>query len=157
MFEAQLDPSTWPRQINKGNIYVDQSIEDCSLPKRLEKFIDDFIALHRNEALFPKGCRSCGEEFRTLSEYLCLTVPKGHVFEDYSKIMKKPYTMVYRHCICGNTLVLVLTEDVFPDLNKFWSNMRDVAEEKGIPLKDVVDCFVSHCDNYILLKNPCLK
>ena len=135
MFEAQLDPSTWPRQINKGNIYVDQSIEDCSLPKRLEKFIDDFIALHRNEALFPKGCRSCGEEFRTLSEYLCLTVPKGHVFEDYSKIMKKPYTMVYRHCICGNTLVLVTHGRCFSRFKQVLVKHEGCCRRKRYPIE----------------------
>lgn len=124
---------------------------------RLMQFLDCFLELRHKENLFPKQCRSCGEEFQSLSEYLCLTHAKGHVFEDCSRIMKRPYTMVYRHCTCGNTLVLVLTEDVFPSLEEFWLVIRDLSEEIGIPSTSLLEEFASRLEQHVIKKNPCLR
>ena len=130
--------------------------EDSVNPGFLE-FIKKFADLHDDERLFPKQCRSCGQEFFSFEEFLCHTIPKKHVLEDYSRVMKRPHTMVYRHCPCGNTLVLTLNEDIFPSLNEFWKMLGNLSEERGVPLAQVVGEFVSMCDCHLLLNNPCLK
>jgi hypothetical protein len=35
--------------------------------------------------------------------------------------------------------------------------LRKVAEERSVPLAQVVGEFVAMCDGYLLSKNPCLK
>lgn len=108
--------------------------------------------------LFPKKCRVCNKEFHRFSEYLCATTPKGHVFEDCKEVMGKPFTMMYRHCPCGNTLVLSLTEQTFPKLDLMWSMLRDEATASKRPLQEVVKEFSSQCDRYILERdNPCAR
>jgi len=66
--------------------------------------------------------------------------------------MKTSYTMVYRHCSCGNTLVIVLTEQIFPALNDFWSIVRDLSEQEGIPVNMLVEKFAQELERYLLLK-----
>lgn len=108
------------------------------------------------QKLFPKQCRTCGATFESLSEYLCYTVPKGHSFDDCSDVFGRPYTMVYRHCKCSNTLVLSLTEETFPHLNLFWKKLNESAQNLNRPLKEVVEDFVQECDGYLLSRdNPC--
>ncbi len=129
---------------------------NCDLTK-LDDYVRNFVELYDRDGLFPKHCRACGEEFRNMGEYFCLTNPKGHVMEDCSKVMGRPYTMIYRHCLCGNTLVLVLTEETFPLLNEFWAMMRDLSEEIGCPLDTLVRRFVDLFDREVIKRANCKK
>jgi hypothetical protein len=106
--------------------------------------------------LFTKKCRVCEKEFSRFSEYLCATTPKGHVFEDCEEVMGKPFTMMYRHCPCGNTLVISLTDQNFPPLNRLWAMLREEASASNRPLLDVVKEFSRQCDQFVLgSDNPC--
>jgi hypothetical protein len=125
-------------------------VENQSLPEEeLHGECDDFFwkpiklffDIDEHDQLFPKVCRTCGKSFGSLSEYLYATTPKGHSFEDCHEVMGKPFTMIYRHCLCGNTLVLTLTEEVFPMLDLFWSILKEEAETSGRPLKEIVTEF----------------
>ena len=116
----------------------------------LTGFIVRFEAINNDEQLFPKQCRSCGEEFQSFSEFLRSTLPKEHVFQDCSKVMKTPYTMMYRHCSCGNTLVLALTEKTFPGLNELWATIRVISEKTGEPLTHLVKQFAAELDRHFL-------
>ncbi len=128
-----------------------------TVKSRFLEFIKRFADIHDDERLFPKHCRSCGQEYISFEEYLCHTIAKKHVLQDYSSVMKRPYTMVYRHCPCGNTLVVALTLEVFPDLEALWSMFRDEADTRGLPLDQVVGEFSALCDKHLLAANPCLK
>jgi hypothetical protein len=120
------------------------------------KLLAEMAATEETGKLFPKKCRVCDKEFRRFSEYLCATTPKGHVFEDCKEVMGKPFTMMYRHCPCGNTLVLSLTEETFPPLDLMWSVLREEVASSGLPLNDVVKEFSRQCDQYVLQReNPC--
>ena len=100
--------------------------------------------------VFPKECRVCGRTFGSFAEFIRATQPKGHVFEDCQEVMDRPFTMVYRHCSCSNTLVVTLTADIFPPLVRFWSMLGQEAEQSGKPLSEVVRDFSAQCDRYIL-------
>jgi hypothetical protein len=126
-----------------------------------ERFLDFFrlfAEIDEVESLFPKECRVCRTTFAGMAEYCCATHPKGHCFEDCRGMNAAPFMMVYRHCPCGNTLVLTLTEKAFPSLNAFWEMLHHEAEESGRSLKEVVADFADQCDCYLLsLNNPCAK
>jgi hypothetical protein len=125
-------------------------------PSYNPRFIEFFRLLaeiHATDStanLFPKRCRVCTKEFQGMSEYLCGTTPKGHVFEDCKDVMKKPFTMVYRHCTCGNTLVLTLTDKNFQALDRMWSMLADEAAASSLPLESVVREFSRQCDRFVL-------
>jgi hypothetical protein len=128
------------------------AVENQSLPEEeIHGECDDFfgksmrlfLEIDEHDKLFPKVCRTCGRTFGSFSEYLDATTPKGHSFEDCQEIMGKPFTMIYRHCLCGNTLVLTLTEEVFPMLDLFWSILKEEAEMSGRPLKELVTEFAT--------------
>jgi hypothetical protein len=126
---------------------------DCGYNPRFVEFfglLAKIGAVDHVEKLFPKMCRVCAQEFQGFSEYLCATTPKGHVFEDCKEVMGKPFTMVYRHCPCGNTLVLTLTEENFPSLDRMWAMLHAEATKSGIPLEALVKEFSRQCDRYIL-------
>jgi hypothetical protein len=125
----------------------DQCIDNRLAP-HFEEFISLLSGIKDHEKLFPKTCKACGGEFRSLGEYLCKTKPKGHVFDDCSKVMKRPFTMIYRHCVCGNTLVLSLTSEILPELERFWSMIAAVAEELDVPVTEVVTDFAGECDRF---------
>ncbi len=100
--------------------------------------LDAFHTLRRileeievGEHLFPRPCRNCQRTFHSFSEYLLDTVPIGNTFKDYTADMGKPYAMVYRHCICANTLVMTLTADTFPSLERFVAALRKEAARCG--------------------------
>jgi len=116
---------------------------------RFLEFIKLLVLVNKNEQLFPKQCRTCGTSFDSLSEYLCATIPKAHSWQDCEEVMGKPFTMMYRHCTCGNTLVLTLTEATFPRLRELWSMLRDEAEKNGRHLDEVAKEFSEQCDNYM--------
>jgi hypothetical protein len=116
---------------------------------RFLEFIRLLVSIDKSEQLFPKQCRTCGTSFLSLSDYLCATIPKGHSWQDCEEVMGKPFTMIYRHCTCGNTLVLTLTEKSFPMLRDLWSMLADEAKKSGKPLDEVVGEFSEQCDNYM--------
>lgn len=128
---------------------VQQDVEGGAYNEQFLKFIKLLAQMDRNEKLFPKPCRACGTTFDSFAEYLSATVPKGHTWEDCEEVMKKPFTMLYRHCTCGNTLVLSLTEETFPMLREFWAMLHAEAEKSQRPLKDVVKEFSEQCDQYM--------
>jgi hypothetical protein len=122
----------------------------------LLELFGEFDGTEGRTKLFPKACRVCGRNFHTLSEYVSETKPKSHVFEDCSEIMKMPFTMVYRHCTCGNTLVMTFTQENFPALDFFWSVLREEALRSERTLTSVVSEFSELCDRYFIFgKNPC--
>ena len=100
--------------------------------------------------IFPKTCRVCGHQFDSFKILIRDTEPKGHVFEDCEEVMNRPYTMVYRHCPCSNTLVVTLTAETFPPLVRFWPMLRQEAERSGKSLTAVVRDFSTQCDRYVL-------
>lgn len=117
-------------------------------PRFLE-FLKLFLPVDTHEKLFPKGCRTCGRTFLSLSHYLGSTVGKGHTLDDAEEVMGKPYTMTYRHCTCGNTLVLTFTLETYPLLGRLWSMLRSEAEVSKRPLKEVVSDFVEQWERYL--------
>ena len=114
------------------------------------KFIRLFKEIEENAKLFPKECKTCGKGFRTYSQFIGETIPKGHVMEDCKEVMKTPFTMMYRHCMCGNTLVLTLTEETSPWLDELWEMLKEEAERTGEPIRDIVMEFVTQCDEIIV-------
>jgi hypothetical protein len=125
--------------------------------ERFLEFIKLLAAIGKDEMLFPKDCRTCGKKYDSFPQYLCATTPRGHTLEDCSDVMDRPFTMVYRHCTCGNTLVLTLTQETFPMLDQMWDMLKHVAEERDQTLQDVVSQFVEEFTDYILFRdNPCL-
>ncbi|MBM3298821.1 MAG: hypothetical protein FJY85_02560 [Deltaproteobacteria bacterium] len=108
---------------------------------RFGRFLKLFLTINTHEKLFPKECRTCGRKFTSLTNYLWSTVAKGHCLEDAEPVMRRPYTMSYRHCACGNTLILTLTEEIYPSLRDLWTVLRQEAERTGRPLNDVVSEF----------------
>lgn len=132
---------------------------DHSLPRKeidseykpeYRKFIRLFRGIETNEKLFPKECKTCGKTFRTYSHFIAETIPKGHVLEDCKDVMKTPFTMMYRHCMCGNTLVLTLTEETSPWIDDFWEMLNEEAERTGKPIRTVVAEFTEQCDEIIV-------
>lgn len=104
---------------------------------------------HENGDLFPKECRTCGRVYANLGEYVFRTEPKGHVFEDCSEAMGKPYTMVYRHCGCGNTLVMTLTAENSPHLERFWAILAKCAQDRNKPIVKIIEEFRTYFDAFV--------
>jgi len=100
-------------------------------------------------SLFPKKCRTCGNTFSNFTQYFCGTLPKGHSYVDCSDVMGKPYTMIYRHCGCGNTLVLSITDETFPELDLFWRMIQDQSDLSGSLIEQVVSNFSEQCETYL--------
>ncbi|AFM27308.1 hypothetical protein [Desulfomonile tiedjei] len=128
--------------------------EEYRVDSFFHRTIDLFDAVDRHEKLFPKVCRACGRTYPDLSTYISETKPKGHTMDDCSEVMGKQFTMLYRHCLCGNTLVLTFTDDIFPLLAVFWSNMKEEARSCGMTLKDFTAEFVGKWELLILSRKP---
>ncbi len=118
-------------------------------PRFLE-FIELFAKLEADSRLFPKKCGTCGALFRSFPEYIHSTEPVGHGFEDCSDTLTSPSTMQYRNCSCGSTLAIILTEDVYPILDRFWEMLGKESKETGQHLKEVVSEFRDQCNRYII-------
>jgi hypothetical protein len=118
--------------------------------KRFSEFIKLFHMIGKDDKLFPKICGACGAEYHSFSEFLQGTRPLGHGLEDVKSVMRVPYTLQYRNCACGTTLVLSLTADTYPELDRFWNMLRQEAEETGQGLPEVVADFREQCNRYIL-------
>ncbi|MCA1960052.1 MAG: hypothetical protein LDL33_04575 [Desulfomonile sp.] len=132
----------------KPELLIDTPLLVCSA--RLLAFIRAFAAIDAHAALFPKECRTCGRVFQSFADYLRETKPKGHVLEDCSDVMRKTYTMMYRHCPCGNTLVLSVTGEIMPELEDFWTAVREEAETEERSIREVVKAFSEVCDDFII-------
>ena len=117
---------------------------------RFLEFIKRFVPVDRHEKLFPKECRTCGRTYVSLSHFLGGTEPKGHTLDDEAEVMGQPFTMTYRHCGCGNTLVLTLTEETYPLLTEMWVMLAAEAEKSRKPLSVVVTEFVDQWEHYML-------
>lgn len=121
-----------------------------------EHFLEYMKVLAETEtiaSLFPRECRVCRTTFADLSEYCCATIQRAHCFEDCRRLSSEPFMMLYRHCTCGNTLVVTITEKVFPELNAFWEMLQHEAEESNRSLKEVVADFARQFDSYLLSLN----
>lgn len=121
--------------------------------ERFLKFIKLFASIENNTKLFPRECRTCGRKFGSFSRYLRYTFIKGHGLEDCSEVMGGPFTMMYRHCSCGNTLVLSLTGETVPLLDGFWGMLEEEAEETGRPFLTVVREFCDQCDDFVITEH----
>jgi hypothetical protein len=121
----------------------------CDACEWFIEFIKLLGSIDSDQRLFPKQCRVCGRQFFSFPEYVSCTSTKGHAFEDCREVMGRPFTMMYRHCPCGNTLVLTFTEEIIPTLDEFWRMLRREAEKSGRPLREVVAEFGHECDRYM--------
>lgn len=126
----------------------EQATLECT--ERFRKFVRLFEGIERNDRLFPKDCKTCGRIYPSYAHFIRDTLPKGHVMEDCKDVMKTPFTMLYRHCLCGNTLVLTLTEETSPWLDQLWEMLRGEAERTGKPFKELVMEFGRQCDEHII-------
>jgi len=128
---------------------VSTEISDNRFNPRFLEFIKLFVPIDTHEKLFPKECRTCGRTYTSLSEYLFRTVAKGHTLDNAEEVMGKPFTMTYRHCTCGNTLVLTFTAETYPVLGELWSMLVEEAEASGKALTEVVTDFVEQWERYM--------
>ena len=124
--------------------------QDISYNPRFLKFIKIFAAIGRDERFFPKSCNTCGRTYGSFPEYMKSTTPVGHSLEDYAEAMDSPFTMQYRNCSCGSTLVISFTEGVFPILQEFWDTLKKEAEDTGKDVREVVCEFRDQCNHYLL-------
>jgi len=75
--------------------------------------------------------------------------------EDYREAMGKPFTMIHRHCDCGNTLALVFTGEDCVFLDQFWKTISLEAERSAKSVREVVSDFVSQWELYLISEhNP---
>jgi hypothetical protein len=108
-----------------------------------------FSEVGKSEKLFPKQCAACKRRYESLSDYIGSTAPRRHTMEDCSSVMRRPFTMIYRQCGCGNTLVVNLTEEVADFLDSFWEMLTLTAQKLNKPLIEVVADFVSQWEFYV--------
>jgi hypothetical protein len=122
-----------------------------------DAFIEHFYSVNSHEGVFPKKCRTCGKEYESLHHYICDTEAKAQTMEDVGEIMGKSFTMVYRNCSCGNTLVVTITEEIMPQITEFWDSLKLEAEISGHSLKHIVTSFVEEWENDIHSQFSCIK
>jgi hypothetical protein len=108
-----------------------------------------FSEVGKNKKLFPKQCAACKRIYDSLSDYIGSTTHRRHTMEDCRSVMGRPFTMIYRQCGCGNTLVLNITEEIAAFLDSFWEMLTQTAQELNEPLKEVVADFVSQWELYV--------
>lgn len=138
----------------EGNIPSRQEARKRGYNPVFLEFFTALAAIDNHGKLFPKQCRTCGRTFRSLARYLQGTVAKAHSLEDCEETMGKPYTMTYRHCSCGNTLVLTFTEETYPLLRELWQALRAEADGSDRPLTDVLKSFSNQWESYMLAHCP---
>jgi hypothetical protein len=133
--------------------YPPQPTDNTQYNENFLEYIKLFVETNAVAMLFPRECRVCGTTFADLVEYCCATSPRAHCFEDCRGLGAAPFMMLYRHCTCGNTLVLSITEKAFPWLNTFWEMLQEEAEESKRSLKAVVADFAKQFETYLLSLN----
>ncbi|MFH0959633.1 MAG: hypothetical protein V1897_13115 [Pseudomonadota bacterium] len=128
-------------------------------PRKLlfEAFIEEFCSVNSHEGVFPKKCRTCGKEYTNLHHYISDTEGKAQTMEDAREIMGRHFTMVYRNCSCGNTLVVTITDEIMPKIAEFWEALRMEAEISGHSLKKIVTLFVEEWENDSRSQFSCIK
>ena len=99
-------------------------------PRFLE-FIELFARIGDDSRLFPKKCRTCGQEYKSFPDYIHRTESLAHGLEDYSDALDVPGAMQYRNCRCGSALAIIFTKDVHPLLDKFWEMVERESQDSG--------------------------
>jgi hypothetical protein len=125
----------------------------------VEEFTDEFMwyirrfaTLGSEDNLFPKECRVCGKTFGNFSQYCRKTLPKGKGFEEFrSRSGDRHFTMLYRHCVCGNTLALIITEETLPGLDSFWEMVQGRAQGSDCTVEEVLADFMDQLDQFVEL------
>jgi len=120
-------------------------------------FIQQLSLINNHKNLFPKKCRTCGKDYENLYHYICDTEAKAQSIEDAGEIMGKSFTMIYRNCSCGNTLVITITDEIMPEIKLVWKTLRNQAEISGKPLKEIVASFLEEWENEIHGQYNCLE
>lgn len=123
--------------------------DDSGFNREFLEFLKLFARINYNKKLFPKSCRTCGKTFERLADYVCMTIPKRHSLQDCRAVMGMPFTMMYRHCTCGNTLVLTFTEESYPSLDDLWTMLRKESVDSGKKLEDVTEDFVDQLELFM--------
>jgi len=119
------------------------------------KFIRLFMDAGAAEKRFPRTCTLCGRKYHNLAHYISSTHARGHSMEDYRGAMGKPFTMIHRHCACGNTLALAFTGEDCLFLDQFWETISLEAERSAKSVREVVSDFVSQWELYVMSEhNP---
>ncbi len=113
------------------------------------KFMNLLAQLNKSGRIPPKVCRACGKVYCDLDQYIWDTEAKAQTMEDAGGVMSKAFTMLYRNCSCGNTLVLTLTGEIFPEISEFWEMIRNEAQTNGLPVRDVVLSFMNDWESRI--------
>jgi hypothetical protein len=120
---------------------------------RFFEFIELFARIGDDSRLFPKKCRTCGQEYKSFPDYIHRTEALAHGLADYSDALDVPRTMQYRNCRCGSTLAIIFTKDVYPLLDKFWEMLGRESKESGRPFSAVVSEFREQCNRYVIENN----
>ncbi|MGC8657805.1 MAG: hypothetical protein ACP5U1_01910 [Desulfomonilaceae bacterium] len=112
-------------------------------------FIQRFSSINNHSRLFPKRCRTCGKKYPSLYDYIHETESKGQSMEDVTETFGRPFTMIYRNCSCGNTLVISITDEILTSIDVFWKDMRELAAASGQPLGETVESFMEEWERTI--------
>jgi hypothetical protein len=118
-------------------------------PRFLE-FIELFARIGDDSRLFPKICRTCGQEYKNFPDYIHRTESLAQGLADYSDVLDVPRTMQYRNCRCGSTLAIIFTKDHYPMLDKFWQTLDRESKERGLPILTIVSEFRDQCNRYVI-------
>ena len=118
--------------------------------ERFIEFIKLFALIGKDSRIFPKKCKSCGKVFQSFPEYIHATSPVQHCLEDYREDSDDFGTMQYRNCLCGTTLLINFTRDVYPLLDSFWEMVGREAREREMPVREIVSEFREQCNKYIM-------
>ncbi|MGO8881934.1 MAG: hypothetical protein ACLPVO_12380 [Desulfomonilaceae bacterium] len=120
-------------------------------------FIQQFSLINNDKDLFPKKCRTCGKKYESLYHYIYDTEAKAQSMEDAGEIMGKSFTMIYRNCSCGNTLVVSVTDEILPSIKDFWKAVRRLAYKSNMPVKEIVTSFVDEWERQIRNHFNCVQ
>lgn len=113
------------------------------------KYVKLLAQLNKSGKIPPKECRACGKIYCGLDQYIWDTEAKAQTMEDAGGVMSKAFTMLYRNCSCGNTLILTLTGEIFSEISEFWGMIRTEAQIGESPLRDVVLIFMHDWEDHI--------
>lgn len=120
-------------------------------------FIQQFSLINNDKDLFPKKCRTCGKKYESLYHYIYDTEAKAQSMEDAGEIMGKSFTMIYRNCSCGNTLVVSVTDEILPSIKDFWKAVRRLSYKSNMPVKEIVTSFIDEWESQIRNHFNCLQ
>jgi hypothetical protein len=118
--------------------------------ERFLEFIKLFGQIGSDSRIFPKTCHTCGTVFRSFPEYIHKTSPTAHCLEEYGTAMDANFTMQYRNCQCGSTLIIGFTKKTYPLLDRFWEMIGKESKVTGKPVREVVTEFREQCNRYVV-------